>query len=143
MDTATLALLLSVLSLIVSLVALMRDRARVRASCVPVQSHTKLWDLHVTVLNGGNRPISIAHVSLQPAGLANSLFVNFNSAGSNKIDVGESKTAVISPAGIPPQFAWRSCEELLAYRVFITDALENKHRAPFQHKRKWWHRLRS
>ena len=138
MDTALLALLVSIASLIVSFVALFRDRHALIASSVPVGSDTASWNLHVTVANGGRRPISINHVLLQRPNSSKRLFIDFQPAGQNKIDVGESKTKSVSPSAVAAAFGWSSSEELLRYKIFVVDALGKQHSAPFKKIKRWW-----
>ena len=138
MDTASIALLVSILSLLVSFIALFRDRHTLIVSSVPVGSDANSWKLHVTVANSGKRPITINHVMLQLPDSTQRLSVNFQPSGQGKLDVGESKTSVLSPNTLPAGFGWTSCEQLLRYKVFVVDALGKRHGAPFTRTKRWW-----
>ena len=126
---AYLALLASLVSLVVSFLALYRDRHEVRARADAVIDLQGVCNLLVSVSNSGKRPISINHVLIRPPGHPG-MYVNFSSNGQNRVDVGESRGCEISPIGLP--VTWASLEELRSLEVFVADAVGKLHKATFQ-----------
>lgn len=130
-EIAYFALLVSLLSLIVSFLTLHRDRHVLRAWAVPIQESDGLVYLQVTVSNSGKRPVSITHVLLRPAGHPG-LFLDFAPKGHCKIDVGESRGCRIAPTGLP--VTWSSVKEVRQIGIHVQDALGKLHRVRWQGK---------
>ena len=128
MTTAELALLTSVTSLVVSLTALMRDRHVVRARAVAFGSPTTNWNLSVTVMNSGKRPISVTHLTVRRRGMPG-VSRNFLANGdSARIEVGESATTNIKPGD--PVYCWGSSSPY-GYEIYVEDALGKSYKAAF------------
>ena len=127
MDTAKLALVISVLSLIISLINMMRDRHVVSASSRIVPGMGKCGDLQVTVSNGGKRSISITHIALSKRN--HQFLVDFSLNGPSRIDVGDSQTTRLPSQN--PFISWNSGEELRKMKIHVVDALGKFHRARF------------
>lgn len=129
---AYLALLASLVSLVVSFLALHRDQPVVRASADAVIDLQGVCHLTVSVSNSGKRPISINHVLIRPRGHPGT-YINFSADGRNRVDVGESRGCQISPLVLP--VTWANIEQLHALEVFVADAIGKLHKANFQGKR--------
>tara|TARA_B100001059_G_scaffold214594_1_gene231476 strand:+ start:192 stop:614 length:423 start_codon:yes stop_codon:yes gene_type:complete len=131
-----LALLTAIVSLVVSFLALHRDRHVVRVRAVPIGNIDGTFNLNVSVSNSGKRPISINHVLLKPKDHPG-LFLAFSENGNNKIDVGESKSCQVDPRQLKGQlqkFTWRTVQELRAIEVYVQDAIGKKHKAVWEGK---------
>jgi len=126
-----LALLTSVVSLVISFVTLYRDRHVITARAVPVQQNDGSFALHVSVANGGRRPIAGTYVLIRRRGDPG-LFLDFVPNGQNRIDVGESRSCTITGIGLP--ISWSSSEELRAMNVYVQDALGKQHEARWEGK---------
>lgn len=121
-----LALITAVVSLIVSFVSLHRDRHVVTVRAVPIELEKGVLCLHVSVSNGGKRPISITHVLLRPEGKPG-LYLNFAPEGFARVDVGEVRSCTVNPQGLP--VTWTNAVELRKLKISVEDALGKKHDA--------------
>ncbi len=137
-SVAYLALLVSLVSLVVSFLTLYRDRHVVRARADAVIDLHGVCHLLVAVSNSGKRPISINYVLLRPAGHPG-MFVNFSPTGPVRLDVGESRGCQISPTGLP--ITWQNLEELSRLEVFVDDAVGRRYRAAFNGNESLWSRV--
>lgn len=126
---AYLALLTSVISLVVSFLALYRDRHEISVRAVPFESENGINSLHVSVSNSGRRPISITHVLLRPPGKPG-LSLSFSPEGACRIDVGEVRSCNISPTGL--RVSWSNITELRGLHVFVHDAIGKNHKAVWE-----------
>lgn len=129
-----LALLTAIVSLVVSFLALHRDRHIVNVRAVPVGNLDGTFNLNVSVSNSGKRPISINHVLLKPKGHPG-LYLAFSEGENKKIDVGESKSCQIDPRqlnGQLQQFSWENVQELRELEVFVQDAIGKRHKATWE-----------
>ncbi|WP_139163039.1 hypothetical protein [Desulfonatronum thiosulfatophilum] len=135
------ALLSSIVSLVVSFLNLYRDRHVVRVRAVAVMDLNGVPELNVSVSNCGKRAISINHVLLRPPGHPG-LYLNFSPNGQNRVDVGESRSCQIHPAGLPVK--WATLQELHSINVYVEDAVGKQHKATFQGRKgplSWLKRL--
>ena len=137
-SVAYLALLVSLVSLVVSFLTLYRDRHVVRARADAVIDLQGICHLLVAVSNSGKRPISINYVLLRPPGHPG-MFVNFSSAGPVRLDVGESRGCQISPTNLP--VTWQNLEELRRLEVFVDDAVGRRYRADFNDNESSWSKV--
>jgi hypothetical protein len=127
MDTAELALLVSVVSLVISFTALLRDRHVVRARAVAFGRPEK-WNLSVTVINSGKRPISITNVTIRPPdspGISRGFLHNGSAA---RIEVGASASTEIMPGD--PLYCWGS-DSPYHYEITVEDAIGKTYKAKF------------
>ena len=132
MDVATLALLISLLSLTLSFINLVRDRHVVRVRATPFwkTKNTLTPDgVEVTVSNHGKRPISISRIYAQQHGLpvvGRSFPVLSNE--DVRIEVGQSASTRIVAGD--PLFCWSNVGEFRLCRFVVEDALGKRYKVP-------------
>jgi hypothetical protein len=130
-EIAYLALLVSVVSAIMSFIALYRDRHVVRVLADALIDQAGICHLLVSVSNSGRRPISINHILIRPPNHPG-VYINFSRDNQNRVDVGDSKGCQISPVNLP--VTWSNIEELHTFKIYAADAVGKLHRATFNGK---------
>lgn len=123
---AYLALLTSIVSLVVSFLALYKDRhvVKARGSIFGTPNEPEKWNLSISVSNGGKRPISVCFITVRPKGMPG-MSILFSEGGSVPIEVGGSAVANIM-AGTPAAL-WSNPAEIAACDIFVQDALGKDH----------------
>lgn len=124
------ALVISGLSLVISFIALHRDKYSIQARAVPVQQgSSNTYNLELTVSNEGRRPVSITHVYLVPPPNPHTpgLFLPFALDGDNRIAEFDNKKRVIEPQGLP--ITWTTADELRLFTIYVEDAVGKRHKA--------------
>lgn len=122
--TAELALLISIVSLVISLTLLMRDRHVVRPGAVAFGSRpTTNWNLSVTVMNSGKRAISVSHMTVRKPGMPGFSRTFLANGSSARIEEGGTPTTNIVPGD--PVSRWGSGSPY-GYKVYVEDALGKK-----------------
>lgn len=127
-----LALLVSVVSLPISLWALIRDTHKVKAYSYGLFGLDQPRGLMIVVSNHGKRPISIERVILSRRVSWKEVEVRvfpFSEAGECRIDVGQSSNAVLEPKKVG--LTWENFEHFNSYKIQIEDALGKIYRAPY------------
>lgn len=129
---SALALVVSIGSAIVSVVALRRDRHIIKARSTAWEDQPGKWALTVTVSNAGRRPVSIAFVTVNVPNIGpRTRQFTANGNGNVRLDVGEStSTSVIFPSD--KLAMWTSLDELRASKVLVQDALGKNYAALFR-----------
>lgn len=127
-----LALLVSVISLPISLWALMRDTHKVKAYSCGLFGLGQPKGLMVVVSNHGKRPISIVRVILSRRISWKEVEIRvfpFSETGECRLDVGQSSNAVLEPKKV--DLTWKNFERFDGYKIQIEDALGKTYRAPY------------
>ena len=105
------AFLISILALLVSLVALVRDHYRVKTRASIYEAEKGQWAISLVAANAGRRPITISFLTAQAPG-RNPISRSFTGSGPARIDVNDS--AVTCVEANDPLYVWSSLDELRA-----------------------------
>jgi hypothetical protein len=121
------AFLVSVVSLVVALVALLRDNHRVVARAVFYETKSGMWAVSLVAANAGRRPITMSFVSAQPPGKPPHTRP-FGTTGPVRVETSDSAVTCIEPGD--PLFLWSSFEELRSFAFSCQDAVGKSYTAP-------------
>ena len=124
---AYLALLTSIVSIVISFVALHRDKHVVNAkgSIFGSPNDPEKWNLSISVSNSGKREISMSFVIVRPKGEPGKS-LPFSPDGPIKIDVGGS--AAMNILAGDSAALWDNPVDISALDIFVQDALGKDHR---------------
>lgn len=123
------AFLLSAISLIVALVALLRDNHRVVTRAVFYETKTGVWAVSLVVANAGRRPTTMSFVSAsQPGKPKHSR--PFLPSGPVRVETSDSAVTCIEPGD--PLFLWSNLDELRSFSFSCQDAVGRSYSIPIK-----------
>jgi hypothetical protein len=129
-NISLLSLAISLAAFYVSFVAYRADKAVITVRVALLEDHLNLgkFNAAISVSNHGKRPVSLSLVRIRkPDGVSH--WMQFSDNGSEKLDVGEVKSHVVSHSFFGASM--KDHKEWFEHMIFVQDALGNLHHAPW------------